>query len=78
MTNSREVSSSCQRSAWLLPATPLSPCCAGLETELLHGAFRRNLEITIADDWTNEKSNMNFLIEDQGLSSGFPPCPLLL
>lgn len=78
MTNSREVSSSCQRAAWLLPATPLSPCCAGLETELLHGPFRRNLEITIPDDWTNEKTNMNFLIEDQGHSSGFPPCPLLL
>lgn len=77
MTNSREASSSCQRAAWLLPATPLSPCCAGLETELLHGPFRRNLEITIPGDWTNEKSSMNFLIEDQGLSSGFPPCPLL-
>lgn len=41
--------------------------CTGLEIGLLCRAFRINLEIARADDWTNEESNMNFLIEGQGL-----------
>lgn len=49
-----------------------APCCAGLGIELLRGAFGVSLEIAIADDWTNEESNMNFLIEGQGLCWELP------
>lgn len=40
---------------------------AGLEIELLCRAFGVRLKIALPDDWTNEESNMNFLIEGQGL-----------
>lgn len=53
--------------AWLLPRTQLPPALHCLEIGVLCRAFRVSLEIALADDWTNEESNMSFLIEGQGL-----------